>query len=245
MTNAPGAMWERVGTDALLIAASSGFGYLLALEYERGYCFFFGIPELLIAPTVPVIAAAISVVLVIASGGMLLPMIPVLTFSQVRVNRRFTLSFAIACGLLMTLTLMAGIVGWIAYTGVLAIYLAVVVLLTAFAVARYRGRGDPTALTIKLMTTMLVILGLLVLAPLAGHYRAARTKIFYTLSSQRDVAVIRNYGDVLVGVRIDRAQRRLVSEVLAIRPENGELTTIYREVIGPLHGYERTSRLNQ
>ena len=232
-SSSPGLM-ERLGTDAVALAACSGFGYVLALQYERGFCSYFGVPEMLIAPTVPLIATGVTLVLSTAAVGVMTPFVPV---SAIKLSERMrslitslaTLAAAIAFGLLLGQVISATAASLVAFFAMICVASTM-----ASKLMNNAGRG---ALSFKVTAGVLVLLGTLTLAPIAGRMRASITTIYYTLEDQRDFAVIRNYGDVLVAVRVDRVHRRFLSEVLVLRPEDGTKIRMYREELGRFTGY--------
>lgn len=222
---------RRLLTEGVFVAASTVIGYAVAIEFERGYCQYFGIPDFMVSPTLPVIAVSIVVVLTIA---FLFLMVPVAMVALQ--HRRKIFGLVDPAYLLAVATAL-----WITFSIDPSSRFAVLLAFAPFPVAAWLATPKAGRTTVsfirKALSLFAVGMGVILLASALGRYRASITDVFYVLRDEGDVAVVRNYGDVMLAVSFDRSKRQLKSEVLVVRASESAKLKLSREVIGPFPGY--------
>lgn len=246
-------------SEGILLAGASAYVYLVTFVYEYGYCSHFSIPRTLISPslaTVLIAAAAIGGVFVSSLKllGLSAPLLRATVDPKQAPYRLFfgmNTLFAIS-GILLATIYGLSVRGALIFVGAVSVfelvYFAPVFLFNRKKPLRERfetyTKSKPDQLDLPILFTewygkswllpILILFALLLFAYLVGHGEATGKERFLTLKSSPDVVVLRNYGDLLIAARFDRARKVVSEELVLIRLGNDQKAEFFNEVIGPL-----------
>lgn len=247
-------------TEGVLLAGMSAYAYLLAFLYEYGYCAHFDIPTTFIAPslsTILVAAAALAAALVPALYVLAFTT-PLFKAARDPNRRPFRDVFAFSAVLFAAGILLGAIYGYTLRGAVTYVVVAVLFMLFLFLPAVLSNRHlpirdrfaqhadlqdqDPFLVTNLLESWMtrkqvlLVMAGLLTLglALLVGDAEATRKVNFLTLKGEPDVAVVRNYGDLIIGAKFDGKSKETTGEFRFLWVSDKKEVSFVLAPVGPL-----------
>jgi hypothetical protein len=250
-----------VSDAAVAIGAATVAGYAIAYAYESGYCGYFRIPTFLITPTPSVIVSSLFAVV---AGALVLAQLvaierTILQGASLPPQFRGRLEFA---GLLSLFALGPFGFTW-SWVGATAFFFFIIC--NVYLLALLPGKGtlleriaeidtyppsrieqvDPWLTTLREVGP--VVGGFLVAllmacfaAQSAGAASARMQKDFHVWSGRPDVALIRSYGDVLIGIKFEEQSKRATGEVVVLKIEEGlNQIPVTSKRIGPLRGEDR------
>ena len=239
-------------TDAILLAALTGWGYAVAYAFEMGYADHFGYPHYVISPTPATIAYALIILLLV--GSVAFQAIGVAA-SQADPRLRAALLFSLLLGSMAFVLVVVS--PWPAVSvATVAIGLAVLswVWWRYFSVTRRRkthvknpGRANVSAVSdgknerqtrapssdqiphTEQNRTHLALLGFAALlttfwiGQLGGQYVARLQNRFYMMQSRPDFAVVRMYGELVVAAKINKSTGLFTGDYLIAKVGDAEI----------------------
>ena len=249
-------------SDAVLIACATGFAYFLAFVFEREYCKYFNIPDAVIRPgfvTVLSFAAAvyafgISIIWIVNS-------LYVFLLAGRRKNPSALRRFIQVRGpAMLFVVILASAYGW-NRNGWLTLILAVVFLFVvdvlpaivsrkeygSFALA-FRASMEGTAQPATLWDPIhrrfgsQTLLGLIfcwcaiILAGVLGRATAERQQRFLVPDIGTDAVVVRIYGNDIICISVDRAQKKIGNEMTVLDLRGTQTVRLRWENVGPFEG---------
>jgi hypothetical protein len=244
------------GDAAILVAALTGLAYALAYAYEAGYCGYFSIPVFLIAPTLSVVIGSVLGIIFLASLVFGLVAIeraflrhifkwPELLLFRLELSVLFSLMALANYGLSWSTLANAAVVFFL----VLGDYLPAVFMRKGSVLERLRSAEQDRDIVLESnpVTGFLASIGskaagFLVFAFLAcitaagiGTAEARGQERFNILEARPDVAFVKGYGDVLIGIRFDEAKKLATGEIVLFKIGDEFKQVNFREKrVGPL-----------
>lgn len=254
-------MKTPVLTDSLVIAAASALAYLASFLFEWGYADHFGVPASLISPsltTVLVAAAAVGGVLLwlVIMSPLYSPLFVASESLALKPYRFFLRQLAV---MVVFTILVVATFGWVwPILAILAMAVALPLVLSlasalltehslpvrerfakhadiqdrdiGFAlVDRFKQAVGPSGSWMVVVCTIVLFV-----AYGAGHASATRQIQFPTFKADPSVALLRSYGDLMIGVRVDRAARRATGDLVLTWLADKKTVELNVEAIGPL-----------
>jgi hypothetical protein len=252
---APPTKTQRVVDTALVIAASTALAYAVAYSYESGYCRYFGIPTYLIVPTPSVLVAAVAGIVLATMG--LSPLVAMLRLflskagvpNLARTRFEYVL-LMVFVGLSLT-GFTWGALFVVIFPAVVILGEYVPVLFTKGTIAErfaaidnapdpllehspiaklVRASGDQRAgqFVVVALMSYFGALGL-------GAFNARNQSEFEVVLSRPDVALVKSYGDFLIGIKFDERTKAATGEVVVFKA-NDEFKELHvkSKWIGPL-----------
>lgn len=229
---------HRSGIDSTVtVAAFTALAYAVAYQYESGYCSHFRIPTQLISPTASVLVAAllglmVSAVTFAPAVGLLRHLLSNAGFTELA-RLRVEVAALFSLVLLATLGLT-----WVAALGALAVFLiGCGEYLPVFwrkgslrerfeAIERTPDPANdfnPVFMAMK-ETKDRRVFKFFILAWLsvytahgAGTFNARNQAEFQVITSRPDVAFVRSYDDLLIGVKFDERKKAATGEVVVFK----------------------------
>lgn len=223
--------------STLTVAAFTGLAYAVAYQYESGYCSHFRIPTQLISPTPSVLVAALLGLTIVALTAA--PLIGMFRLTATKIGLTDLARWRVEMAILFSFVILAtaGLTWTAAVAVFLLCFLIFGVYLTAFwekgslhdrlkAVERTPDPADdhnPLVAAIKAAKDLRV-LKFFVLAWLSvyaaqgvGAFNARNQADFQVVTSRPDVAFVRSYGDLLIGVKFDQSRKAATGEVVVFK----------------------------
>jgi hypothetical protein len=249
-------------SDAILIACASGFAYFLAFVYEREYCKYFNIPDAIIRPGfITVLSFAAAVYAFGISIIWLVNSLYVFFISRKRKNPSALRRFIQVRGpAMLFVIILASAYGWNRngwLTLIIAsVYLFVVDVLPAivsrkdygsFSLAfreSMEGTTQPATLWDPIhrrfgSQTVLVLIFCwcaIILAGVLGRTSAEHQHRFLVPDIRPDSVVVRIYGNDIICVSVDKAQRKIGNEMTVLDLQGPNIVRLSWENIGPFEG---------
>ncbi|HOI06035.1 MAG TPA: hypothetical protein PK213_02775 [Deltaproteobacteria bacterium] len=249
-------------SDAILIAAGSGFAYFLAFVYEREYCKYFNIPDAIIRPgfvTVLSFAAAvyafgISIIWIVNSLYVFFisrrrknPS-AVRRFIQVRGpamlfvvilasaygwNRNGWLTLLIACAYLFIVDVLPAILSRHEYGSFTLAFRA-----SMENAAQPSTLWDPIHRRFGSQTVLVLVFcwSAIIFAGALGRTNAGHQTRFLVPDTRSDSVVVRIYGSDIICVSVDRANKRIGEELTVMDLQGPGSVRLRWENIGPFTG---------
>lgn len=229
-----GGLVSRFATEGILVAVATGIGYFTALLYETNYLGYFGIPAFLASPRPQTIVASVFATMV--AGAVVLTVLQALMLIARPKARVLVASVLAGFALAGQILAIAGALP--SYFVGFSMAVTIPALICIVLLTRERGRKRGLVPPFQVVSLVVAAVGLLATSGFAGQLAARGTTTFYSLKEQRDVLVLRDYGEVLIGVRFDRDHHRLLSETLVIRAEERDAIQLYREELRAFAGFK-------
>lgn len=245
-------------SEGIFLTIASAYVYCATFAYEYGFCNHFGIPPSLISPNAStLLLAAFTLGITLLPVLHFLPFTMPFLKASVDPNRaayRLVNVYAwvfVVAGILLIAIYGISLMGFISY-------LVAVLLLSAFLFLpailsdrhlpvseRFSNHADiqdrdPFVVTslfegwvsFRTIQISFAALVFLFIAYFAGGAEAGKKHQFLALTTEQDVVLLRNYGDVMIFGRLDDSETQLNSFRLMKLGENSELDLISRR-IGP------------
>lgn len=246
---------NRLLSDALSVAVLTACAYLLAMLYEVGYFRYFAIPELFMIPTPYVLLGGLlGVIWVLA---LFVPIMSVLMV-VLRLVPGEELRFRLVVGVVgcsgVALVFGGGLITACAAIslGVWLVYFLVERALRSTEKGWRRVVAGFTApITKEASPALDAIEARFGVAPIAAFFlmylagliafvsgsAVARLQTTFHVSIDREnLAIVRSYGDYVVGFEVDPAQRRATGRYVVQKLSDGQTVNTERRKIGPLSG---------
>lgn len=244
---------------AVVLAAGTALTYAVAFCYEAGYCNYFAIPLFLIVPTTSVVLGA--VIGVVAAGYTLIQLMALerALLADAKLSPLFR--FRLEMFALMTFSGYAAF--GLAWSTLLASIYAVIVFFGQYFPSLLFGKGtlierlnaaeserdyvaESSPLTDVARFSPLVLncfIGTTIACVVAGAIGAANArwqKDFYVIASRPDVALVKSYGDLMIGIRYDENKKAATGEVLVFKIDHDfRQVNLSKRRIGAIAGTDR------
>jgi hypothetical protein len=250
-------------TDAAaMVAAATAMIYAVAFSFEVGFCQHFGIPLFLIIPTTSVILFALFGVV---SVGFLLVQVmsierailgatslPALFRSRLESSLLFALGGLASFGFSWS-ALGAAAFGFFMWCGIYipALFFpkrgTFVERLREVEGARdYVGEASPfvgLAAAVGERGIQLFLFALLscFIAASVGTATARTQKKFQIIAARPDLALVKSYGDLMIGIKFDESKKAATGEIVVFKMDHDfKQVNLTSRSIGPLSGVDRS-----
>lgn len=246
--------WLR--DSALLVSGFTALAYATAYCYELGYGGYFSVPAFLIEPTISIIVAAVLGLVFTAlsmfHGVALLRMLLSPLPAGFRVKVYLTVFSSVAALAIMGFT-------WSALAAI-AFFTFVFCGVHITALVFGRGSWQQRLMTVDSTPDRLdsyhpmstqalgsvtpgaigIAVLLLIFAQALGAFNARSQRDFYVIEARPDVALVRQYGDLMVGVKFNDREKQATGEVVIFKVgDEFKQVNVNARRIGPLTGKAR------